>query len=100
MMDFSALSGLEMTFTSGSPNGAQQSVEIGITDDNALEGDHEFTVQLVSTNPSGSNVMIGAQSNTTVTITDNEGDSSLKRRVHMRVQWVSLTFDVYLATLQ
>ena len=85
MMDFSALSGVEMTFTSGSPNGAQQSVDIGITDDNALEGDHEFTVQLVSTNPSGSNVMIGAQSNTTVTITDNEGDSSLKRRVHMRV---------------
>ena len=100
MMDFSALSGLEVTFTAGSPNGAQQSVEIGITDDDALEGDHEFTVQLVSTNPFGSNVMIGAQSNTTVTITDNEGDSSLKRRLHMRVHWVSQAFDVYLATLQ
>ena len=44
MMDFSALGGLEVTFTSGSPNGAQQSVEIGITDDNALEGDHEFSI--------------------------------------------------------
>ena len=76
MMDFSALSGLEVTFTAGSPNGAEQTVEIGITDDNALEGDHEFTVRLISTNSSGSNVMIGMQSITTVTITDNDGKVS------------------------
>ena len=84
-MDFSALGALEVTFTSGSPNGTQQSVDIAIMDDDALEGDHDFTVQLISTDPSGSNVMIGMQSITTVTITDNEGDSSLKRRLHMRV---------------
>ena len=82
-MDFSALSGLEVTFTSGSPNGAQQSVDIVIIDDAALEGDHEFTVELISINPSS--VMIGMPSSTVVTITDNEGDSSLKRRLHMRV---------------
>ena len=82
-MDFSALSALEVTFTSGSPDGAQQSVDIVIIDDAALKGDHEFIVELISINPSS--VMIGMQSNTTVTITDNEGDSSLKRRLHMRV---------------
>ena len=75
-MDFSALSGLEVTFTSGSPDGAQQSVDIVIIDDAALEGDHDFTVELISINPSGSNVMIGMQSNTTVTITDNDGKVS------------------------
>ena len=85
-MDFSegsALGGLKVTFTSGSPDGAQQTVDIAIMDDFALEGDHDFTVELISTDPS--NVMIGMQSITTVTITDNEGDSSLKRRLHMRV---------------
>ena len=75
-MDFSALSGLEVTFTAGSADGAQQTVDIGIIDDAALEGDHDFTVQLISTDPSGSNVMIGMQSITTVTITDNEGKVS------------------------
>ena len=82
-MDFSALGGLEVTFTSGSADGAQQSVDIVIIDDAALEGDHDFTVELISTDPSS--VMIGMPSSTTVTITDNEGDSSLKRRLHMRV---------------
>ena len=75
-MDFSALSDLEVTFTSGSPSGTQQSVDIAIMDDGALEGDHEFRVQLISTDPSGSSVMIGMQSITTVTITDNEGKVS------------------------
>ena len=74
--DFAARSSLLVTFTSGSPNNAQQSVDIGIIDDDALEGDHDFTVRLISTNPSGSNVMIGMQSNTTVTIIDNEGKDS------------------------
>ena len=75
-MDFSALSGIEVTFTAGSPDGAQQSVDIAIIDDAALEGDHDFTVELISTDPSGSNVMIGMQSITTVTITDNDGKVS------------------------
>ena len=71
MIDFSALSGLEVTFTAGSPNGAQQSVDIGIIDDDALEGDHEFRVELISTS-----VMIGMPSSTVVIITDNEGKVS------------------------
>ena len=75
-MDISALGVLEVTFTAGSPNGAEQTVEIGITDDGALEGDHEFRVQLISVNPSGSAVRIGMQSITTVTITDNDGKVS------------------------
>ena len=74
--DFVARSSLLVTFTSGSPNNAQQSVDIGIIDDDVLEGDHDFTVRLISTNPSGSNVMIGMQSNTTVTIIDDEGKVS------------------------
>ena len=73
-MDFSALSGIEVTFTAGSPDGAQQSFDIAIIDDAALEGDHEFTVQLISTNPSS--VMIGMPSSTVVTITDNDGKVS------------------------
>ena len=72
-MDFSALGGLEVTFTSGSPNGAQQTVDIAIMDDFALEGDHDFTVELISTDL---NVMIGMQSSTVVTITDNDGKVS------------------------
>ena len=69
--DFAASGGLQVTFTSGSPDDAQQSVVIAIIDDDVLEGDHDFTVQLVSTDPSS--VMIGAQSDTTVTIIDDEG---------------------------
>ena len=47
------------------------SVNISTVDDNALEGDHSFTVFISSTDP---NVTIGNLSAQEVTINDNEGN--------------------------
>lgn len=68
-MDFSLTpSPLTVTFPVNSADGATQCVDISITDDNALESDHDFEVSLA--NPSMGSV-IAAQSTATATIIDN-----------------------------
>ena len=60
-----------MTFPTTSVSGDTACAAMAILDDDALEGDHSFTVQLASTTPTG--VTIGTDSSTTVTIQDNDG---------------------------
>ena len=70
--DFSVADPLTVTFNSGTTSsGDTACADITILDDDALEGDHSFTVQLTSTTPTG--VTIGTDSSTTVTIQDNDG---------------------------
>ena len=64
---------LEATFAVGSiQTGNTACVNISITDDDALEGNHSFTVSLVSTTPSGVNIS-ASSATTTVNIEDNDG---------------------------
>ena len=63
-----------VVFPSGSANGTQCS-SISITDDELLEGDHEFTVTVTG---AGSHAAINSLSSvTTVTIIDDEGESEV-----------------------
>lgn len=68
--DFNAPN-LAVSFPIGSVNFGLLPVTFSITDDNAFEKDHSFTVGIVSVED---NVVIGAQSTTTVTIIDNDGN--------------------------
>ena len=70
--DFTVEDPLTVTFNSGTTSsGDTACADITVLDDDALEGDHSFTVQLASTTPTG--VTIGTDSSTTVTIQDNDG---------------------------
>ena len=57
-------------FTAGQPLVATQCVDIGIVDDDNVEGEHEFTVEIVSVYPSS--VFKCSLTTTTVHITDND----------------------------
>ena len=61
---------LNVSFASGSMNGDTDCVNITILDDDALEGNHSFTVSL---NPPAAPVKLTTPSSSPVTITDNEG---------------------------
>ena len=70
--DFTVEDPLTVTFNSGTTSsGDTACADITVLDDDALEGDHSFTVQLASTTPTG--VTIGTDSSTTVTVQDNDG---------------------------
>lgn len=71
-VDFSVpdLTELNVFFAAGSVNGNTDCINIAILDDNALEGDHSFTVSL---NPPAAPVTLITPSSSPVTITDNEG---------------------------
>ena len=60
-----------MTFYSGDVVGDTACATFGIINDNNLEFDHEFTVNLESITPPGPN--LSRSSSTTVSITDDEG---------------------------
>ena len=60
-----------MTFAVSNPVGPPSNAECvtyTILDDNMLEGDHEFVSEIIA----AAGASIGAQSTTTVTITDDE----------------------------
>ena len=59
-------------FTVGTSLPATQCIEISTTEDDFLEGDHEFTVSIVSTTLNNA-VTISAPSTHVVTIDDDDG---------------------------
>ena len=61
---------LQATFPTTSVEGSTQCVDIGIMQDLALEGDHNFSVEVISVTPSV--VMVGTPREGTVTILDDE----------------------------
>ena len=64
------MSQIEVTFPKSSVNGTVQCAEIEIVDDRALEGEHNFTVEIQSTSPP---ISADEPSETTVIILDNDG---------------------------
>ena len=70
--DFTVPNAMELTvnFGSGSMDGDSDCLTISIIDDNALEGDHVFTVSLA---PPASPITLTDPSSSPVTITDNDG---------------------------
>ena len=70
--DFTEPSLLQVTFSSGDVVGDTACVTFGIINDNNLEFDHEFTVNLESVTPPGL-VISNSSSTTTVSIMDDEG---------------------------
>ena len=61
---------LQATFPISSVEGSTSCVDIVILQDMALEGDHSFSVEVISATPSV--VMVGTPSEETVTILDDE----------------------------
>ena len=68
--DYTLPAGTSVTYSSGVSASVTECVNISTVDDDALEGDHSFTVFISSTDPS---VTIGNLSAQEVTINDNEG---------------------------
>ena len=64
------MSTLEVVFPISSVNGEVRCVEIEVVDDKALEGEHNFTVVITSTNPP---ISTAEPSETAVIILDNDG---------------------------
>ena len=64
------MSTLEVVFPISSVNGEVRCVEIVIVDDKALEGEHNFTVVITSTNPP---ISTAEPSEAAVIILDNDG---------------------------
>ena len=69
--DFTEPSPLQVTFSSGNLVGDTACTTFGIINDNNLEFDHEFTVNLESVTPTGP--VISNSSSTAVSIMDDEG---------------------------
>ena len=69
--DFTEPSPLQVTFSSGDLVGDTACATFGIINDNSLEFDHEFTVNLESVTPTGP--VMSNSSSTTVSIMDDEG---------------------------
>ena len=69
--DFTEPSLLQVTFSSGDMVGDTACATFGILNDNNLEFDHEFTVNLESATPTGP--VISNSSSTAVSIMDDEG---------------------------
>ena len=69
--DYTEPSPLQVTFSSGDVVGDTACTALGIINDNNLEFDHEFTVNLESVTPPGP--VLSALFSTTVSISDDEG---------------------------
>ena len=61
---------LQATFSTSSVEGSTSCVNIGILQDMALEGNHSFSVEVISVTPSV--VLVGTPREGTVTILDDE----------------------------
>ncbi len=59
-----------LVFTSNSSDGTQVCAEIEIIDDAALEGQHNFTVNISSTTPA---ISLGLPFDAVIVIEDNDG---------------------------
>ena len=70
--DFTEPSPLQVTFSNGDMVGDTSCATFGIINDNNLEFDHEFTVNLESVTPPGP-VISNSSSTATVSIMDDEG---------------------------
>ena len=68
--DYLAMPQIEVTFPISSVNGTEQCTEIEIVDDRELEGEHNFTVEILSTNPP---ISTDEPSEATVIVLDNDG---------------------------
>ena len=69
--DYTLPLSLQVAFSSGDVVGDTACATFGIINDNNLEFDHEFTVNLRRVEPPGPN--LSRSSSTTVSITDDEG---------------------------
>ena len=69
--DYTEPSPLQVTFSSGNVVGDTACAAFGILNDDILESDHEFTVNLESVTPPGP--VLSAPFSTTVSISDDEG---------------------------
>ena len=69
--DFTEPSPLEVTFSSGDVEGSTACATFEIENDNNLEFDHEFTVNLATITPTGPTTSMPFS--TTVSISDDEG---------------------------
>ena len=69
--DYTLPSSLQVAFSSGDLVGDTACATLGIINDNNLESDHEFTVNLESVTPPGP--VISIPSSTIVSISDDEG---------------------------
>ena len=69
--DYTLPLSLQVAFSSGDVVGDTACATFGIINDNNLESDHEFTVNLRRVEPPGPN--LSRSSSTTVSITDDEG---------------------------
>ena len=77
-MDYGAADPLNVTFSAGSAvTGTTACANVMIIDDDALEGDHSFTVTVsnLELSPGGvyNGLVIGTPSSATVNIIDNDG---------------------------
>ena len=83
-MDYSISDPVTVTFSAGSTvSGTTACANVTIIDDNALEGNHSFTVNVtgLELDPGGeySELMIGTPPSATVNIMDNEGTCYIMR---------------------
>ena len=78
--DFTPSTPFEITFAVGSPD--TSCVNVAIVDDNVLEGDHDFSVEITNVGPSA---MIGTPDSTVVTITDDESKSRRNYSVNLKI---------------
>ena len=88
--DFTVADPLMVTIPTVSVAGSTACANITILDDDVLEFEHDFTVQLSNTVPAG--VVLGALMSTTVTIQDNEGKECTDIDCYMHSVWLLLMY--------
>ena len=69
-VDYVSVTPVRLVFLTNSSVGDTQCFEIEVLNDNILEGDHAFSLELVDTSPSV--IRIGMPSTASVTIVDDE----------------------------
>ena len=77
--DFNPLGSTSFIFSVGGPT--TNCIDFNITDDEELEGDHDFTVEITDINSMAPHATISSFSITVVSITDNEGKYNLTVQV-------------------
>ena len=66
---------LQVVFNSGSSEGVSNCTMVNIVDDDALEGDHNFSIRIQSTSPGPLNIQREAHEETLITIKDNDSNN-------------------------
>ena len=72
--DFNPLGSTSFIFSVGGPT--TNCIDFNIIDDEELEGDHDFTVEITDISSMSPHATISSFSITVVTITDNEGKNN------------------------